>query len=168
MLVAGKAGQSILSVDKLVHMLEGWRSEPGLKPPFLRSSKVAEELIQRWTNANAANADNQVSQAAIDVDVVRPTLLFSRKSEKEESRKWTMCLVDSINTQNYYCRSFLLPGNISEMQQLLLRENVQSVKERQPMMQTNKILYGVSKRSSSRKPDSPAKTTRKACDQAKW
>jgi hypothetical protein len=50
------------------------------------------------------------------------------------------------------------------MQQLLLRENVQSVKERQPMMQTNKILYGVSKRSSSRKPDSPAKTTRKACD----
>jgi hypothetical protein len=76
MLVAGKAGQSILSVDKLVHMLEGWRSEPGWKPPFLGSSKVAEELIQRWTNANAANADNQVSQAAIDGDVVRPTLLF--------------------------------------------------------------------------------------------
>jgi hypothetical protein len=39
--------------------------------------------------------------------------------------------------------------------------------ERQPMMQTNKILYGVSKRSSSRKPDSPAKTTRNACDRAK-
>jgi hypothetical protein len=76
MLVAGKAGQSILSVDKLVHVLEGWRSEPGLKPPFLGSSKVAEELIQRWTNANAANADSQVSQAAIDGDVVRSTLLF--------------------------------------------------------------------------------------------
>jgi hypothetical protein len=83
----------------------------------------------------------------------------SRKSEKEESRKWTMCLVDSINIQNYYCRSFLLPGN-SEIQQLQ-RKNVQSVYkmsevERQPMMQTNKILYGISNRSSSRKPDSPA------------
>jgi hypothetical protein len=82
-----------------------------------------------------------------------------------------MCLVDSINTQNYYCRSFLLPRN-SEIQQLE-RENVQFVNktsgvERQPMMQMNKILYGVSKQSSYRKPDSPAKTTRNACDQAKW
>jgi hypothetical protein len=40
--------------------------------------------------------------------------------------------------------------------------------ERQPMMQTNKILYGVSKRSSSWKPNFPAQTTRNACDQAKW
>ncbi len=116
----------------------------------------------RRTPNHSKKTDGNVKHTGIE-QTARKTRT-SRKSEKEESRKWTMCLVDSINTQNYYCRSFLLPGNISEMQQLLLRENVQSVKERQPMMQTNKILYGVSKRSSSRKPDSPAKTTRKACD----
>jgi hypothetical protein len=123
----------------------------------------------RRTPNHSKKTDGNVKHTGIE-QTARKTRT-SRKSEKEESRKWTMCPVDSINIQNYYCRSFLLPGN-SETQQLQ-RENVQSVNkisevERQPMMQTNKILNGVSKRSSYRKPDSPAKTTRNAFYQAKW
>jgi hypothetical protein len=108
----------------------------------------------RRTPNHSKKTDGNVKHTGIE-QTTRKTWT-SRKSEKEESRKWTMCLVDSINTQKYNCRSFLLPGN-SEIQQLE-RKSVQSVNktsgvERQPMMQTNKILYGVSKRSSSRKPD---------------
>ncbi len=123
----------------------------------------------RRTPNHSKKTDGNVKHTRIE-QTARKTRT-SRKSKKEKSRKWTMCLVNSINTENYYCRSFLLPGN-SEIQQLE-RKNVQSVNktsgvERQPMMQTNKILYGVSKRSSSWKPNFPAQTTRNACDQAKW
>lgn len=95
----------------------------------------------------------------------------SRKSEKQETRNeqciWSIRSTHRTIIADPSC-SRGIPKYSSFRGKMCNLSNKISGVERQPMMQTNKILYRVSKRSSSRKPDSLAKTTRNACDRAKW